>query len=113
MEPVTKVANLREDGWINGGVYIGRPGKGFDGYFGNPFPMGPDRDRQMSIVLYRNYFLRKMETDPIFASRVLALRGMVLLCFCKPLACHGDVIAEYLNEDLLDLRDSDTARRGE
>ncbi len=28
---------------------------------------------------------------------VLALKGKTLGCHCKPAACHGDVIAEYLN----------------
>ena len=28
---------------------------------------------------------------------VLQLRGKVLGCHCKPLACHGDVLADYLN----------------
>jgi hypothetical protein len=23
-----------------------------------------------------------------------ALKGKILVCFCKPLACHGDVLAE-------------------
>lgn len=106
------VANLR-DGFPVGGVYIGRPGKGMDGYFGNPFHMEPGRDRMQAIALYRNYFYRKMETDPAFRGRIESLRGKTLLCFCKPLACHGDVIAGYLNEDLLDLRSPDPVRGGE
>jgi hypothetical protein len=26
----------------------------------------------------------------------MALKGKRLGCFCKPLACHGDVIKEYI-----------------
>lgn len=32
----TKVVNIYKDKFD---VYIGRPGKGNDGYFGNPFPL--------------------------------------------------------------------------
>ncbi|ASF45912.1 DUF4326 domain-containing protein [Methylovulum psychrotolerans] len=28
---------------------------------------------------------------------LLQLRGKVLGCHCKPAACHGDVLANYLN----------------
>ena len=34
---------------------------------------------------------------PEYRRRIEGLRGKTLMCFCKPLACHGDVIAEYLN----------------
>jgi len=30
-------------------------------------------------------------------SDVLKLAGKRLGCFCKPQACHGDVLADYLN----------------
>lgn len=93
---LTTVANLR-DGWVVGGVYIGRAGRGLDGYFGNPYPVGVGRDRNQSVAKYQDYFHRRMEGDIEFAGRVHDLRGRVLLCFCKPLLCHGDVIAGYLN----------------
>jgi len=79
--------------------YIGRTGKGFDGYFGNPFVMGKDGDRDTVLHKYRNYFERRVCNDGRFRIRVLALRDKVLVCFCKPLPCHGDVIAEFLNEE--------------
>ena len=37
-----------------------------------------------------------MLVDSEFATRVKGLRGKQLGCFCKPKACHGDVIVEYL-----------------
>ena len=92
----TRVANLR-DGIPPDGVYIGRAGRGFDGYFGNPFALGRDGDREQVIEKYRAYFLRRILTDPEFYARVMELRGKVLLCFCSPLACHGSVIAGWIN----------------
>lgn len=94
---LTTVANIA-DGWVEGGVYIGRRGRGLDGYFGNPYVLSRmEVSREQAIARYERYFARRMATDPEFKSRVEALKGKTLLCFCKPLACHGDVIAEHLN----------------
>jgi len=91
---MTTVVNLRSEPYD---VYIGRVGRGQDGSFGNPFRIGPDGSRTETIERYRRYFWRRIATDRAFRARVEALRGKRLGCFCKPLACHGDVIAEYLN----------------
>ena len=72
--------------------FIGRPT-----IWGNPFKIGRDGDRETVIKKYKVHFLRKIETDKTFRSRTLRLRGKELVCYCKPLACHGDVIAEFLN----------------
>jgi len=54
--------------------------------------------REVSIELYRQWFERKLREDAEFAERVEELRGKKLGCWCKPKACHGDVILEYLNK---------------
>lgn len=80
-----------------GDVYIGRVGKGADGYFGNPFRLQRGEPRGTTLARYRQYFERRVQEDAEFKQRVLALRGKRLACFCKPHACHGDVIAAWLN----------------
>ena len=76
-------------------VYIGRKG---EGYFGNPFiPLVNCNGRKDAIARYRVHFYYRLETDEVFKLAVHGLKGKVLVCHCKPLACHGDVIAEYLN----------------
>ena len=77
-------------------VYIGRPGRGLAGPFGNPFKVGRDGTREECIEKYRAYFYRRLEEEPEFKKAVLELKGKVLGCFCVPLKCHGDVIVEYL-----------------
>lgn len=92
----TTVVNLRAAPFD---VYIGRAGRGQDGYFGNPFAIVPGRQtREQAIARYAEWFANAVENDPAFRARVLALRGKRLGCFCKPAACHGDVIAAYLDE---------------
>lgn len=78
-------------------VYIGRAGKGKDGYFGNPFPLSFGEERGSTLEKYREYFVKRLETDLEFKEKVLTLHGKTLGCFCKPNACHGDIIADYLN----------------
>ena len=90
----TTVVNLFKNKYD---VYIGRAGKGQDGYFGNPFPLKPGEPRGANIERYKEYFDNKIVNDPIFKARILELKGKTLGCFCKPNSCHGDVIVEYLN----------------
>ena len=87
----TTVVNIRER--KSGDVYIGRAGKGEDGYFGNPFRIRRGEGRGTTIERYRDWFLKRVESDLEFRRRVLRLRGKRLVCFCAPNLCHGDVIA--------------------
>lgn len=87
----TRVVNLYKEPYD---VYVGRPGKGQSGYFGNPFK---EETRGESIEKYRIYFSERIKSDPEFRYRVRALRGKVLGCFCKPKNCHADTIVEYLD----------------
>lgn len=72
-------------------VYIGRGSP-----FGNPYAVGQDGDRDEVIRKYRIHFQDKLRLDRAFKGQVEALRGKTLGCHCTPLACHGDVIVEYL-----------------
>lgn len=74
-------------------VYIGRPS-----IFGNPHAISAKMDRPTVIALYRSYIRDKMQRDKEFKKAVLALKGKVLGCWCKPLQCHGDVIVEILEK---------------
>jgi len=72
-------------------VYIGRPSK-----WGNPFKIGRDGNRQEVIEKYRKWIVKQ----PDLMAEIPRLRGKVLGCHCKPLACHGDVLAEMANATL-------------
>jgi hypothetical protein len=83
-------------------VYIGRAGKGREGTFGNPHPMGfcprcgTPHDRAAAIAAFKREFWHQVNTDAAYRARVLTLRGKRLACFCKrpggpERACHGDV----------------------
>jgi len=91
-----RVVNLYKEKYD---IYIGRPGKGRDGYYGNPFPLktpATESDLAECLRLYREYFYQRLDEDIEFRIKILALKEKVLGCFCKPKGCHGDVIVEYL-----------------
>jgi hypothetical protein len=98
---MTTVVNIRTSRYD---VYIGRGGQGKDGYFGNPFRVGElcsrcfnrHETRESTLDCYRAYLLKRVKNDPVFKERLEGLRGKVLGCFCRPFACHGDVIVDYL-----------------
>lgn len=72
-------------------IYIGRPSK-----WGNPFAIGRDGDRQQVIAKFRAWVVEQ----PGLMADLHELRGKRLGCFCAPLACHGDVLAELANDPL-------------
>lgn len=85
---ITKVVNVNKG--VTHDIYIGR---GSD--WGNPYTIGFDGDRDEVIRKYQydfdRGFLKSSKED------TLSLKGKILGCHCKPSACHGDVIASYLN----------------
>lgn len=96
---MTKVVNLYKNTYD---IYIGRAGKGQEGYFGNPVVIGKTclecgkthLDGGSTLPCYRKYLDRRIKNDSTFKRRVQELHGKVLGCFCKPKPCHGDVLAE-------------------
>jgi hypothetical protein len=77
-------------------TFIGRPTK-----WGNPFKIGEHGDRAEVIARYRAWLLHPDQDELRNAAR-RELAGKVLGCFCAPLACHGDVLAEIANETVGD-----------
>jgi hypothetical protein len=73
------------------GVYIGRPSK-----FGNPFVLGRDGNRREVIERYEQWLLSQ---PALVAAAKRELRGKNLVCWCAPLACHGDVLMRIANEE--------------
>ena len=73
-------------------IYIGRPSK-----WGNPFKIGVDGTREEVVQKFREYILSNPIQDDLHE-----LRGKVLGCWCTPLSCHGDVLAELAELGVLD-----------
>ena len=63
--------------------------------WGNPYTV-KDYGRDECIKMYREYIIQKLEKDPLLRKELASLRGQVLGCYCKPHACHGDVLVELM-----------------
>lgn len=70
-------------------VYIGRGSK-----WGNRFVIGRDGNRDDVIKKYREWIMKNDE----LMKCLIELKDKVLGCYCKPLACHGDVLVELCEE---------------
>lgn len=66
-------------------TYIGRGSP-----FGNKYVIGRDGTREYVILKYKLW----LNTQPDLILSIRELQGQRLGCFCKPEACHGDVLAE-------------------
>ena len=65
------MVNIRKEAYD---VYIGRAGKGQDGYFGNPFRLKQDMDRGGTLAGFREYFYRRLANDAEYRRRVHELQ---------------------------------------
>ena len=68
--------------------YIGRGTK-----FGNDYRIGPDGTREDVIAKHKKDFYNNPELQEAVW---VELRGEIIGCSCKPLACHGDTYVEYI-----------------
>lgn len=83
-------------GWI----YIGRPST-----FGNPFEITDTCCREQVINQYELYLRDAFEGEtPLaeatqeLARRVRSGEDITLVCWCAPGDCHGDVLADRIEE---------------
>jgi hypothetical protein len=101
--------NLKE--WMNdsNNKYIGRGGiLVIDGVrfptnnsiWANPYKIDESNGiiRDNVIEKYRTYITTKIEKDNTLKRKLLELRGKNLGCWCKPDACHGDVLVELIEQ---------------
>lgn len=77
-----------------GHIYIGRPS-----IWGNPFRVGTrlgEYERGMAVLAFEEW----VRTQPELITKAKrVLKDKVLVCFCAPAACHGDVWARIVDAD--------------
>lgn len=86
------------------GIYVGRGSP-----LGNPYRVGPDGTREQVIEKYRHWLdfaIREKKTEIMVALRYIAAKHadhlfIRLICYCAPLPCHADVIAEVVERYVL------------
>lgn len=77
-------------------VYIGR-----GSIYGNPFSHKEGTkatfivgSREEAVAAYKEW----VKTQPEILAKIPSLKGKTLCCFCAPLACHGDILAELADK---------------
>jgi hypothetical protein len=98
------VTNVRDG---RDGEYVGRAVRGRRGsVLGNPFKVKAEADRPEAIARYDAWLAEKVaagdyllleELDRLTA-RFVRDEFLVLVCWCKPADCHGDVLARVIRE---------------
>ena len=88
----THIVNVKREPFD---LYIGRVLPGYpQSIWANPFRIGRDGTRSEVLVRYRAYLAGR----PELLAQLDQLRGLRLGCWCKPSACHGDILIELLSE---------------
>lgn len=94
----SKVVHCKKESY---NVYIGRPSK-----WGNPFTHQPDgktlakyvvKDRNAAVNAYREW-ITNGDGKHLLEDLHELKGGKILGCWCKPQACHGDVLLELLDK---------------
>lgn len=92
----TRVVHCRREAYD---VYVGRPS-----VYGNPFShlagtlaQYQVSTREEAVAAYRTW-IHNPENRALLQKVKTELKGKVLGCWCKPLSCHGDVLAEIADE---------------
>ena len=82
---MTKVVHCKKESYD---IYIGRPSK-----WGNPYKIGKDGSREEVIEKYRRHLLLGS-----LIKQIGELKDKTLGCWCKPLPCHGDILAHCADQ---------------
>lgn len=85
----TSVVNMRADSYD---IRIDRGTK-----WGNVFEIGKHGTRKQVIELYRSWILQQ----DYLLECLRELQGKKLGCWCKPKQCHGDVLVELADRQLI------------
>jgi hypothetical protein len=101
---VVNVKRLRTPEHRAAVVYCGRAFAGWpESPWANPFPLRDFAgDRAACLAAFRLWFTNHADRDRLLDELWAATEGGVkpLGCWCKPAACHCDVLAELLRERL-------------
>jgi hypothetical protein len=88
------VWNKRDPNVPKDAVYIGRPS-----IWGNPFHIDnndPTKTRELAVEAHKKWLFNG--PNPVL-NKIPQLKGKDLVCYCAPLACHGDILLEIANKE--------------
>jgi len=109
---VSKHWNQYEEQWDSEQyLYIGRTNTTFmlgGSFWRNEVPIRSGTTREQTIAMYR----QRICNDIPYLERLPDLTGKILVCWCEPEACHGDVLVELWWEHVGNVPSSYTVAKG-
>ena len=84
--------NIATTEMTDGHIYIGRSARFGPSKWGNPFK-GHVYGRKNAILKYEEYLFKSG-----LIKEIDSLQGLILVCHCAPLPCHGDILVKYMNK---------------
>jgi hypothetical protein len=98
----TRVVNIRDlpknlRDWPDDHVYIGRSNLARrlpKSPWSNPFVVWEGRTREQAVAEFEEW----LKERPVKMADLPELKDKTLVCWCAPLACHGDVLARLADE---------------
>ncbi|MDP3843195.1 MAG: DUF4326 domain-containing protein [Oxalobacteraceae bacterium] len=96
---ITRVVNIKKETKFAGArstpdyEYIGR-----GAYWGNPYSLFAESGNLEEVIRKYKYDFDYEKFPNKEKSEIYKLAGKRLGCFCKPDACHGDILADFLNK---------------
>lgn len=104
-QPLISIKNKKT--YDGPGVYVGRPTA-----LGNPFKVGVHGSRDEVVEKYRKWLEEAMEGDnpamlmfTVMFDELVRDGEMTLICWCAPLACHAEVIKDFLRQAWRELKE--------
>lgn len=91
-----RVLNKYKDEIPQGAINIMRPG-----FWGNPFSIGTDGNREEVLQKYRQWFdlmMQSPQKDVFIRALSKLSKASALVCCCNPADCHGDILVEKMQE---------------
>ena len=70
----------------------------YDSPFRNDVPGVTRMTQDMAVSAFEQRFRAKLAADPELVTRLIGLQGKTLGCWCKPKACHCDVVLKLSDE---------------
>jgi len=98
---MTKVVHCKKEVYD---VYIGRK-HNTNNHYGNPFRIDKEVTREESLKRFRLWIdgMDYIDIEPERMEWILKnlkhLKNKTLGCWCKPKACHGDILADLADKE--------------
>ena len=91
------VVNIKDSDYT---IYVGRYNSYYNltsSKFANPFKINATCTREESINKFKEYFMNSEELKSAALKEIPY--NAILACWCYPLTCHANILADFINQN--------------